>query len=195
MTDSKAEIAEVINSWAFHRDQEAWDELLGSFHADGAISLSWFDGSYEAFVAASKRLATRGNTVLKHYVGTPRIRVNTDRALSETNVTIMLRTRTPIGEVDTTSYARFFDYVEKRQGRWKILRRTAIYEKDRADPVERATLPEAFFQDLDQYPRELRFLASSLKRVGAELSKATVLDKSQEMERLYREGDAWLSGG
>ncbi|ABS64059.1 PEP2-like protein [Parvibaculum lavamentivorans DS-1] len=193
MSDARTEIADLVNNWAFYRDQEAWSKLGATFHDEGTISLSWFDGPHKGFVAASQNLAKNNRALLKHYVGVPRIRVEGDRALSEVNVTIMVRVKTPAGEIDTTSYARFIDRIEKRDGKWKLLKRTAVYEKDRADPVDRPALPEAFFEGLDRYPAELRFLASSLDKGGVELSKATVLDKGPELAALHLEGEAWLA--
>ena len=152
LSDARSEIAALINDWAFFRDQEWWDELLGTFHEDGTISLSWFDGPYAGFVAASQKLAASGNTILKHQLGVPRIEIRGDRALSAVDVVIRVRATTPAGEVDTTSFARFHDRLEKRAGAWKILKRTAVYEKDRADPVSGPTLPEGFFEGLDRFP-------------------------------------------
>lgn len=187
-------IADLVNNWAFFRDQEAWDALSATFHEGGTISLSWFDGPHAGFVAASRQLAARGGALLKHYIGVPRIRIDGDRALSEVNVTIMVRAKTPAGDVDTTSYARFIDRIEKRDGVWRISKRTAVYEKDRADPVDRAALPAEFFAGLERFPAELRFLAAGLDRSDIPLSPATVLDKSPELAALHAEGDAWLAG-
>lgn len=194
MIASRLEIAALVNDWAFHRDQESWDALRETFHADGTISLSWFDGPHEAFVAASRNLAKAGNARLKHQIGVPRIRIEGGRALSEVNVTIMVRTKMPAAELDTTSWARFYDRLEKRDGAWKIVQRTAIYEKDRADPVTGPALPAALYEGLEKYPAELRFLAASLDKAGIPLSKSTVLDKSPELKALYAAGDAWLAG-
>jgi hypothetical protein len=194
MPTAEFEIAACINEWAFYRDQEEWDGLLGTFHEGGKISLSWYEGPYEGFVAASKQLAAGGNALLKHRLGVPKIRVQGDRALSEVDVTIMVRARTPAIEVDTTSYARFYDRLERRDDAWRLRVRTAIYEKDRADPVSAPTLPATFFEGLERFPTEVRFLASSLDRVGARLSESLVIDKSQRLAELYREGEAWLAG-
>ncbi|MBX3488563.1 nuclear transport factor 2 family protein [Parvibaculum sp.] len=194
MDDARTEIADLVNNWALFRDQEKWDALSGTFHEGGTISLSWFDGPHEGFIAASRQLAARGGALLKHHIGVPRIRISGDRALSEVNVTIMVRAKTPAGEVDTTSYARFIDRIEKRDGTWRIVKRVAVYEKDRADPVDRASLPDGFFDGLEKFPAELKFLAASLDKAGIPLSPATVLDKSPELAALHAEGDAWLAG-
>jgi hypothetical protein len=193
VSDARSEIAALVNAWAFYRDQHAWDALLGTFHEEGTISISWFDGPHAGFVAASKAMAARSDASVKHHLGVPMIRVHGNRALSEVDVTIMVRARTPIGEVDSTSYARFYDWLERREGAWKISRRTAIYEKDRAAAVSRPSLPEEFFEGLERFPAEVRFLAAGLERAGQTLSKRLVLDKSPEMRALYEEGEAWLS--
>ena len=38
--------------------------------------------------------------------------------------------------VDVVCTGRFYDFFEKRAGRWGIVRRQPIYEKDRIDPVD-----------------------------------------------------------
>jgi hypothetical protein len=195
VSEARSEIAALVSAWAFCRDQGSWDALLATFHEGATISISWFDGPHADFVAASKAMAARGDAIVQHHLGVPRIRVHGNRALSDVDVTILVRARTPIGEVDSTSYARFYDRLEKRSGTWKVSRRTAIYEKDRAAPVSRPTLPEAFFEGLDRFPAEVRFLAAGLERAGQRLSPRLVRDKSPEMRALYDEGEAWLSGG
>ncbi len=192
--DSRSEIAALIHDWAFYRDQQSWHELLGTFHEDGRISISWFDGAFAAFVEASKMLAKNSDSILKHSLGVPRIGVSGNRAISEVDVIIRVRAKTQLGEVDTTSFARFHDRVERRNGAWKLLERTAIYEKDRADPVSMPVLPEAFFEGLDQYPTQVRFLASSIAKVGASLSKTIVFDRSEAAKALYQRGRTWLGG-
>jgi hypothetical protein len=190
-----AAIAALINDWTFHRDQGAWDELRDIFHPDGTISLSWYDGPYSGFVDASSEVAKRSPTRTKHMAGAPRIELRGDRALAETNIVIMLRAPTPAGEIDTTSFARLYDQVERRQGRWRILRRTLIYERDRADAVDRPALPEAFFAGLGAHAPELRFLAGGLAHAGLSVQKTAVLDRSPELAQLYARGRVWLDGG
>src|SRR6202040_3997229 len=117
---SSVAIAELINEWVFFRDQERWDDLLGAFNEDGFISLSWFRGPYPAFVAASQQMAQRRSAIVKHHIGVPKTRINGNRALSETSVIIRLRVKSAGGDVDTTSYARFYDQLERRDGTWKF---------------------------------------------------------------------------
>lgn len=90
---AKAEIAELVNNWAFYRDQERWEELSSVFHPGGTISISWYDGPHEGFVEASKMIASRGGALLKHQLGVPSIRVAGARAASEVNVAIYEKDR------------------------------------------------------------------------------------------------------
>jgi len=48
-------------------------------------------------------------------------------------------------EVDLQSWMRFFDLLERRDGGWRIVKRTAVYEKDRLDPVDPRSIPKDFF--------------------------------------------------
>ena len=47
----KSAIAELIQAWGLYRDQGKWKELRGTFTPDGHISVSWFRGPFEQFVA------------------------------------------------------------------------------------------------------------------------------------------------
>ena len=78
----KFEIAELINNWTFFRDQGLWEQLTDTFHDEGTISLSWFDGPFKIFVKASKEMSKNKGATLKHFVGTPMIKINGTRAKS-----------------------------------------------------------------------------------------------------------------
>lgn len=189
----KIAIGEVISSWALYRDQQRWTELAGVFQPGATISLSWFAGPHDVFIGASQKLSADSKAQLKHQLGVPLIKVNGTRATSETSVTILVRSQSPFGDLDTSSYARFFDFLEKQEGQWKIAKRTAIYEKDRVDPVSKGTLPDKFFEGLEEFPAQLKFLAKSLKQLGRQISPATVFDGSPEMEATYEAGRTWLA--
>lgn len=190
--EDKINIAELITSWTFFRDQQAWDELCASFVPGGHISISWFDGPHEEFVAASQRMAARRASLLKHQIGPPVIRVRGDKALSEVNVIIMVRASTPAGEIDTTSYARFYDRLVKENGQWKFAQRVAVYEKDRIDPVNAAALPAQLYEGLDKFPAPVKFLARSLNSAGFNISKSAVMDGTPELQALKAGNETWV---
>lgn len=127
--------AEVIQAWGLYRDQGKWPELLATFTPDGQIAVSWFSGSFREFVDRCTRSFNAGQRS-KHHIFPSLVRVAGERAVAETNIVILVRQK--IGDVlaDMTSYARFLDRLERASGRWAIVERAAIYERDRLDPVE-----------------------------------------------------------
>jgi hypothetical protein len=187
-------ISELINAWVYHRNRGNWDQLKDTFWPEGTISLSWFDGPFEQFVDSSKEMAEKGSST-KHMVDQPFVKINGNRAVSEVNVILLGRGVAGRLEIDLTTYLRFYDLLEKREGRWRILKRTAIYEKDRVDCVRPSLLfwIARFFIKLKKYPKACRFTALTLEKAGYEIADNIVEDQSDELKRLYKEGDAWLT--
>src|SRR5262249_61904002 len=72
----------------------------------------------------------------KHQIFPSVVRLAGDRALAETNIVILVRQKIAGVLADMTSYAHFLDRLERREGRWAIVERAAIYERDRLDPGE-----------------------------------------------------------
>jgi len=189
----KSEIAERVNEWGFYRDQNNWSGLNSTFLLDGQISVSWFCGPHRTFVELSERLSENNSDILKHQIGPPRVQINGDRALSEVNVTISVRTMTPFGEVDSTTSGRFLDVFVNEAGAWQIRERVAIYEKDRLDPVTSAPIPAAFYDEAAAFPSAIRFLAMALKSKNVSVSQHTVLDKTETLEQIYLRAQNWLN--
>ncbi len=187
-------ISFLINAWVYHRDRGNWDQLSDTYWPGGTISLSWFDGPFDQFVDASKEMAEKGSRV-KHLVDQPFVRIKGNRAVSETNVTLLARGDSGPFEMDLTSYLRFYDLLEKREGAWRILKRTAIYEKDRMDCVQPSLLfwLASFFNKKKKYPRACRFLGLTLEKAMHEMKDNIVVDPSDELTRLYKDGAAWLA--
>jgi hypothetical protein len=188
-------ISELINVWAYYRDRGNWEQLKDTFWPDGTISLSWFDGSFEQFVNSSREMAEKGSQA-KHIVSPPFIKVNGNRAVSEANVILLARGSNGHLEIDLTTYARFYDLLEKRGGSWRIFKRTAIYESDRMDPVQPSLMfwIVSLFANFKKYPKACRFLGFALEKAGYELVQNIIEDNSKELDILYKNGDDWLSG-
>ena len=97
-----------------------------------------------------------------------------------------------------TSYARFLDCLEKTSERtseiWRIVERTAIYERDRIDPVEPSEKLDRLFAgtDLSAYPEAYRYMAARLTAAGRALAAVVYRDGSPHTEQLYRRYEAWL---
>ena len=137
---ARIEIGQNIARFAY-RDEGRWDELRDLFHPSATVSVSWYRGSIAGFIDASRAMEGAPRILTKHWFGVPRVQVKDGRALSEVDVMIMVRSKAGPIEIDVTSYARFFDrFVQCEDGRWRIAERTAIYEKDRIDPVQPSLL-------------------------------------------------------
>ena len=189
----REEIAARVGSFAW-RDQARWVDLRSSFTDDATIHVSWYSGSIDGFIDASKKLTEAGDASTKHWQSAPRIVVCGNRAVAENDAAIMVRTKVGPVELDVTSYARFFDRLERddRHG-WRIRSRTAIYEKDRADSVG----PSFIFwlgyllTSNKQYPPQLKHLAAGLASKGIPLMADVVTSGSDKETRLKSQAWEW----
>jgi hypothetical protein len=193
-TNDKYACAELIQAWGLYRDQGKWPELLATFVPDGRISISWFSGSFGDFVDRCRRSFEAGQRS-KHHIFPSMVRVAGDRALAETNIVILVRQKIGDVPVDMTSNARFLDRLERRGGRWAIVERTAIYERDRLDPVEPSEAFDRLFKasDLSRYPEPYRYMAARLAAAGRLLAPVVYCDGRPETAALYERYDAWLA--
>jgi len=161
---NRQEIADVILAWAYSRDQGRWDEMADTFTADGRIAVTWFTGSHTEFIEASR--ARFGQNFSKHLMCGTHVQLFGERAFAETSIMIISRARVHDIDAVGTSHARFLDILKIEQGRWKIHRRSAVYDADHL----MAEMPGdviPFERDrLEQFPRAYRFLAYRLALAG-----------------------------
>lgn len=193
-TSDRLDCMDLIQAWALYRDQGRWDELLETFHPDGMIAVTWFKGPFAEFVEASKRAAATSKSLSKHQIGWPLVTIEDDRAISETSIAILGRATLAGVLVDNISYGRFLDRLERRQGRWRIIERVAIYEKDRLDPVMPSEAFDRFMAETDFsiYPEAYRFLAHRLVSGGRNLASPIVVNASPDADALYKRCRQWL---
>jgi hypothetical protein len=95
---------------------------------------------------------------------------------------------------DVVCIGRFYDFIEERGGRWGVVLRQPIYEKDRLDPVDpaaRLQLDEAL---LAQFPEGYRHLAYLQAKIGFKVKRDMPGLRGPEVQRLYERGAAWLAG-
>jgi hypothetical protein len=194
MDVDKLTCAELILAWSFARDQGRWADLLDIFHEDGRIHVSWFMGAYPDFVERCRQ--NHGRVRSKHLLWPARITLNGGRALSECNVAILVRQAIEGIDVDLTSYARFVDRLERRDGRWRIVERATIYEQDRLDPVQPSSAFDALMQRVDtaRYPLPYRYMGYRVEAAGRTLPEPVHYDGRAETEALKKRYADWLAG-
>ncbi|MCZ4291724.1 nuclear transport factor 2 family protein [Hoeflea alexandrii] len=191
------EISQLIQSWGFFRDQGRWAELARTFVPGGTISVTWFTGVIDDFVAASQKQYKAVSPRTKHLIGVPVAKVLGVRAIAETNIQILGRFEASDVTVDVTSYARFADRLIRTKDGWRIARRDAVYEKDRMDPVAPGTAFDRFMAETDfsAIPEPYRYLGYRLITSGRTLHSGIICDGSAEADRLLADADLWLAEG
>ncbi len=130
-TDREA-IRDIVDQWVVRRDSAQWDALLPLFHSDGVMSATWQQSSAAEFVAGSKANWERG-LYAQHFLGGSAIDFGSDpdRAIAQTKMTISQRAPVHGTLVDVVCIGRFYDFFARRDGRWGIVLRQPIYERDR----------------------------------------------------------------
>ncbi len=127
-------ISEVVQNWALWRDAGDWERFRTVWHEDGWMSATWFQAPANEFIDVSREGFNKGVSIL-HFLGGCSVDLAGDRAVAQTKMTISQRGMCDGVLVDVVCTGRFFDFFERRAGRWAIVRRQPIYEKDRMDPV------------------------------------------------------------
>jgi hypothetical protein len=109
-------------------------------------------------------------------------------------MTIMQRGEVHGTACDVTCIGRFYDFFEKRDGRWAIVLRQPIYEKDRLDPVRPGAAIEFDRELLERFPEGYRHLAYLQVQVGYPVKPDMPGLRGPGVEALYARGAAWLAG-
>jgi len=190
----RATIRELIENWALWRDAGMWDRLRTVWHDDGQMMATWFQGSADAFIAASREGFARGVRA-QHTLGGTTIDIAAHRAVAQTKMAILHRAAIEGVVCDFTCIGRFYDFFEQRDGRWGLVLRQPIYEKDRIDPVDPAARPALDPDLLARFPEGYRHLAYLQSKHGFTVKPDMPGLQGAELEALYRRGAAWLAGG
>ncbi len=189
----RLEIAETVNNWAVWRDAGDWERLRTVWHDDGTMSATWFEGSAAQFIEASRAGFEKGVSIL-HFLGGTSVELAGERAVAQTKMTISQRGALDGVAVDVVCTGRFYDFFARRAGRWAIVRRQPIYEKDRMDPVDPAARLELDTALLASFPEGYRHLAYLQAKLGFRVRRDRPQLKGPEVEALYARGLAWLAG-
>ncbi|HEY0568998.1 MAG TPA: nuclear transport factor 2 family protein, partial [Xanthobacteraceae bacterium] len=144
-------IRELVENWAVWRDALQWERFRTVWHDDGRMMATWFQGTADEFIKVSQEGYDRGVRIL-HFLGGMSIDVKGTRAIAQTKMTISQRAPVEAVLCDVLCTGRFYDFLEKRSGRWGLVLRQPIYEKDRLDPVDPAASAKLDQKLLMQFP-------------------------------------------
>jgi hypothetical protein len=186
-------IREVVENWVLWRDAGDWERFATVWHDDGWMTATWFQGPARDFIAVSRQGFERGVNIL-HFLGGFTCDVSGARAVSQTKMTINQRADVDGVAVDVVCMGRFYDFHEQRQGRWGLVRRQPIYEKDRMDPIDPSARLMLDATLLASFPEGYRHLAYLQSRVGFTIKQGLPGWRGAAVQALYAEGAAWLAG-
>jgi hypothetical protein len=192
-TDTE-EIRELVDNWVLWRDAGMWERFRTVWHDDGRMMATWFQGGADDFIRVSREGFERGVRIL-HFLGGCSVEVSGDRGVSQTKMTISQRGPVEGILCDVVCTGRFVDFWERREGRWGLVLRQPIYEKDRADPVDPAARLELDQELLSRFPEGYRHLAYVQTQIGYDVKVDMPGLVGPEVEALYERCESWLRGG
>lgn len=191
--DDRRIIRELVENWVVFRDARLWDRFRAVWHDGGRMWATWFQGSYEEFINVNDEGWAKGVRIL-HFLGGSSIDVAGNRAVAQTKMTISQRAPVDGVVCDVVCTGRFYDFFEKRAGRWGLVLKRLVYEKDRLDPVDpsaKLTLDQGL---LKQFPEGYRHLAYLQSKIGYKVKTDMPGLEGPDLDALYEQGARWLRG-
>jgi len=192
-TLDKLSIREVVDNWVIWSDSGDWERFATVWHDDGWMTATWFQGPASEFLAARRAGFDRGVNII-HFLGATTCDIAGTRAIAQTKMTINQRASVDDVVVDAVCTGRFYDFFAKREGRWAIVRRQPIYEKDRLDPVDPAASLKLDPQLLGRFPEGYKHLGYLQTKAGFKVKLGLPGVRGPEVAKLYSEGRDWLAG-
>ncbi|NDH53207.1 MAG: nuclear transport factor 2 family protein [Betaproteobacteria bacterium] len=186
-------IRQLLENWVVWRDAGDWERFRSVWHDDGVMMATWFQGVADEFIRVSREGWDRGVSIL-HFLGGSAVDLQGQRAVAQTKMTISQRASVHAVLVDVVCTGRFYDFLEKRDGRWAIVLRQPIYEKDRMDPVSPSARLELDPAQLALFPEGYRHLAYLQSQIGYKVKTDMPGLKGAEVTALYARGARWLQG-
>lgn len=196
LTD-KLQIREQVQNWVIWRDLGNWEKFRMVWHEGARMQATWFRGPVEDFIAHADQDFRRGTTGghYLHFLGGTSIELNGTRAIAQTKKRIDLRQQVEGVACDVVCIGRFYQFFEKRAGRWAIVLHQGIYEKDRIDPVDPTVVPKLDRDILGLFPEGYRHFAYVQTKAGFTVKRDLPGLRGAAVERLYAAGAKFLAGG
>ena len=186
-------IRDLLENWVIWRDSGDWERFRTVWHPEGRMMATWFQGTGDEFIEMNKAGFKKGVRIL-HFLGGTSVDLSGHRAVTQTKMTISQRAPVEGVVCDVVCTGRFYDFLEKRDGRWGMVLRQPIYEKDRLDPIDPTQAPKLDRSVLESFPEGYRHLAYLQAGIGYEVKPDMPGLTGPEVEALYARGRGWLGG-
>jgi SnoaL-like domain len=122
-------IRDVITRVARGEDRRHEGLLRSAYWPDATIDFGVMSGAFDDYLSWCVP-GSPDIPVTQHMLGQCLISLRGDSAKAETYVLSYHRVKAEGGERDTAMGARYLDFLEKRQGDWRISSRVMIYDWD-----------------------------------------------------------------
>jgi SnoaL-like domain len=190
----RQQIRDLIENWSIHRDNRDWERFLALWHGGGAMMTTWGGKATAAeFVAAATAGFERGDRML-HSVGGVNVDVLGERAIGKSKLRIMQRGNIAGVLCDVTCIGINFDFIDRREGKWGLVLRQPVYERDYLVPVEPGASVSLDPEILQRRPDGYQRLAYLQEGLGYTIKPDMPTEVGPEREALFRAGAAWLEG-
>jgi hypothetical protein len=191
----KLEIAELVRMERFHRDRRQWEALANDYVEDSRVKTTWFSGTGRAFAEASRDMLRRGRESI-HLITPTDIRVNGDRALSESHAQIHNRSVIHDVEVDMVQYCRFYSRVVRTPAGWRLASFDGIYHKDTIVPTNPSQTVPIDWEKLKHLRPSYRIWAYAISLKGYDIAQDELGDDRPDLlEPFYAAAEQWLLEG
>ena len=195
MSDDRQQIRELIENWAVWRDAGDWERFATVWHDDGVMMATWFQGPAADFIRVTQEGWAKG----VQHPALPRRQLDRSRRRPrdrpDQDDDLAARRRSHGVLCDVVCTGRFYDFLEKRDGRWGMVLRQPIYEKDRVDPVDPAAAAHARPERAGANSRRAIATSPTSRPRSATRSSATCRSSPGPRSRtLYARGARWLAG-
>lgn len=185
-------VKELIEYERFCKDNEVWEGLESCYAKGAKISVAWFQGGSEDFIAVSKKMKTHA----PHKLFNMFVRLRKNKAAAVLMMTIDRETTVEGLPAEVRSDAKGVYRAQKIDGEWKILSLDVVYEKDgltlKYPNNEVSVSPEVMKKYRASYACSSFVIESSGGKVNDE---ALGVDQPEKVKKLYDETEKWLLEG
>ncbi len=152
-------IRDLIENWAIWRDALMWDRFRTVWHKEGRHDGDLVPGHRRRVHRRQQEGYERAFIILHFLGGTIDRRQGQARHRADQDDD--LRSASIVDGVlcDVVCTGRFYDFLEKRKGKWGMVLRQPIYERDRLNPVDPTQTPKLDQTLLASFPEGYRHLA------------------------------------
>jgi hypothetical protein len=189
-----AVIQDLVYRERAHRDRDDWIAMRSAYIADARVRVTWFDGTIDEYVEASRNPEwDASQSQSTHRLSPSVVTVVGDRAVAETPARVELRLTVDGVLVDLIASVRLISRVVRAAEGWKLASMDAIYEKDSITPVYPGDRLHITAEQTAAYRPSYRFLAYGAH--GHLPDDIPGDDRPDLVNALYAANEAWLNRG